>query len=1043
MRYTRLIIAAMLLTWAAICGLESAAFADMTGDHGPIFWANTIPSGSPFSASTQYRGVSFLGRWASYTNADTWYLSWASDDNCYSSWTDGYVDEEYCSSGFYPAYTGQAKVSGSDPMNLTVTNLGRMMAAQTPHGGRYPCGNLVYNGVWYYGTYTVDWTDFPGAQGNWNSFGPFVGFRYSTDWNHYTNYWADGYWTQGPQMEDASHPLFEADRPIRIGSPHFVDFGKNMQYSPDGKGYLVCHGAELASAVHNWIEGDNVYLIRVTPSTANINNASAYQYYAGNDAFSNPIWSNNYSAIKPIISWPGHLGCVTMTYNAPLNRYFMCVTKGKIGQIYDTMILESPTMTGPWTLVQYMQNFGPQAYFVNIPSKFIAADGKSWWLCYSANFELNNSPLAGNPIGGGYTLTLQEMRLNLMSEARTQYNGRIEAELGTKYGAAAYGALSSASAGGVVTAMTTTNSALEFTNVAAATQMTFRYASASAGTMSLYVNGAHAQNVSFVSTGSATSYVDKIETVSVPAGATVKLQRDSADIGVNLDYIYLGATPVLSGKVEAETGIVMNGAAAYPDPLASGGQIVAYLNNTGSALEFRNVAACTQIAIGYATVNTGAFSLYVNGVHSKNITIASNGVWTGSYINRTETVTIPAGATVKIQNDTGDVGINVDYIAFGTPASTNYTITASSGTGGSISPTGSQSVSQGASKTFTITPSTGYAVTNLVVDGVLVGPSSSYTFNYVNANHTISVYYGPNGSGNGLRADYYSGMEFNTFIVRRTNPNINFDWGVGAPDPLAPVDLFSIRWTGQIQPRFSETYRFYIRSDNGRRVWVNNQLIIDWWIDNYDITYRGSIPLVAGQKYDIKVEFFENDGGANAKLEWVSPSQGREVIPQSQFYTTCSITASGGVGGSISPSGNQSYNLGASQIYTITANPGYIISQVTVDGADQGPISSYTFSNLSSSHTISAAFVKLLAVNNRVALTDSKLVGRAVKVWGKIKTDNRPTLFTISDGNNTPVIVKINGIQLTGFGVNKMAVVTGIINDDRSVQARSVTITGP
>ncbi|MBZ0158207.1 MAG: hypothetical protein K8I29_18580 [Alphaproteobacteria bacterium] len=76
---------------------------------------------------------------------------------------------------------------------------------------------------------------------------------------------------------------------------------------------------------------------------------------------------------------------------------------------------------------------------------------------------------------------------------------------------------------------------------------------------------------------------------------------------------------------------------------------------------------------------------------------------------------------------------------FSTTTSTSYTITASAGTGGAISPSGSVSVSSGSSKTFTITPSSGYKIADVKVDGSSVGALSSYTFSNVTANRTISA----------------------------------------------------------------------------------------------------------------------------------------------------------------------------------------------------------------------------------------------------------------------------------------------------------------
>lgn len=74
----------------------------------------------------------------------------------------------------------------------------------------------------------------------------------------------------------------------------------------------------------------------------------------------------------------------------------------------------SDEISGPWKLVTFMERFGEQGYFVNMPSKFISNDGLSAWLCYSANYT-NTGDLRtewkSDPVGSGYHLTLQEIRL--------------------------------------------------------------------------------------------------------------------------------------------------------------------------------------------------------------------------------------------------------------------------------------------------------------------------------------------------------------------------------------------------------------------------------------------------------------------------------------------------------------------------------------------------------------------------------------------------------------------------------------------------------
>ena len=140
------------------------------------------------------------------------------------------------------------------------------------------------------------------------------------------------------------------------------------------------------------------------------------------------------------------------------------------------------------------------------------------------------------------------------------------------------------------------------------------------------------------------------------------------------------------------------------------------------------------------------------------------------------------------------------------------------------------------------------------------------------------------GTGTGLKGDYFNGRNFETLKYTTIDGTINFNWDSNSPNPSVNQDNFSVIWTGLIQPKFTGNYTFYVNSDNGRRLWINNQLIIDKWIDDYGIEYSGDIQLTEGQKYNIKLEYFEAVGGANCKLEWVSEYHGKEVIPKSQLY---------------------------------------------------------------------------------------------------------------------------------------------------------------
>ncbi len=143
--------------------------------------------------------------------------------------------------------------------------------------------------------------------------------------------------------------------------------------------------------------------------------------------------------------------------------------------------------------------------------------------------------------------------------------------------------------------------------------------------------------------------------------------------------------------------------------------------------------------------------------------------------------------------------------------------------------------------------------------------------------------------GKGLMAEYFSNTQpaaaFPTAAtVTKTEPVINFDWGAGSPAGISN-DLFKARFTGYVQSLDSGTYTFYVTADDGIRLWVNNQLLIDKWIDQGTTEYSASITLPVCTKNSIRIEYYENGGGAVCKLEWSGPLLARQVVPAAQLFT--------------------------------------------------------------------------------------------------------------------------------------------------------------
>jgi glucose/arabinose dehydrogenase/PKD repeat protein len=130
----------------------------------------------------------------------------------------------------------------------------------------------------------------------------------------------------------------------------------------------------------------------------------------------------------------------------------------------------------------------------------------------------------------------------------------------------------------------------------------------------------------------------------------------------------------------------------------------------------------------------------------------------------------------------------------------------------------------------------------------------------------------------GLKGEYYDNQDLTNLKLARADPKVDFSWGSGSPDPSIAPDTFSVRWSGQVKADHTETYTFYGSTNDGVRLWVDGQQIINRW-SNGLATNTGTIALQAGQWYPITMEYYEGTNTASAKLEYSSPSTLRQVVP--------------------------------------------------------------------------------------------------------------------------------------------------------------------
>lgn len=140
------------------------------------------------------------------------------------------------------------------------------------------------------------------------------------------------------------------------------------------------------------------------------------------------------------------------------------------------------------------------------------------------------------------------------------------------------------------------------------------------------------------------------------------------------------------------------------------------------------------------------------------------------------------------------------------------------------------------------------------------------------------------GTGNGLRGTYFPSMDLTGGSTIRTDPEVNFDWTYNEPLPGFSTTGFSVRWTGQLQSSFTGPVTLYLTANDGIRLWLNGTNLIDNWSSaQWGKNASVDLTLVAGTKYPITIEYYQDYGDATIRLEW-SYKLFRETIPQSQLY---------------------------------------------------------------------------------------------------------------------------------------------------------------
>jgi Protein of unknown function (DUF1800)/PA14 domain len=300
------------------------------------------------------------------------------------------------------------------------------------------------------------------------------------------------------------------------------------------------------------------------------------------------------------------------------------------------------------------------------------------------------------------------------------------------------------------------------------------------------------------------------------------------------------------------------------------------------------------------------------------------------------------------------------------------------------------------------------------------------------SNAAVVIYPSPDGFGTGLLGQYYTNSSttytnvanFNptNLFLTRVDPDIDFNWTNGTVPDLSN-GLYTVRWTGQVQPQFSETYFFDVQSDDGCRLWVNDQLLINEWQSQSLRDWTNVITLQAGTRYDLKLEYLQAGATAQAHLYWYSPSQAREVIPNSSLYPT-----NGFVPGTSNAPAVITSALSAvaflGQPFTFTVTGANTPLGFTALGVPPGLSFNATNGVISGIPALAGSFNVTLTASNRVGTGASILnilvlnTGNSVvqEIWTNVPGTNVTDIPTDTPANLTNVLGSLQSI--TNYGDN-------------------------
>jgi hypothetical protein len=559
-------------------------------------------------------------------------------------------------------------------------------------------------------------------------------------------------------------------------------------------------------------------------------------------------------------------------------------------------------------------------------------------------------------------------------------------------------------------------------------------------------NGTAAQSISALTYGGLK--INNANGVSLGGNVTVNgiLTLQSGNISTSSNKVILGS----SGSVSRTSGHVVGN---LQKTVATGPSSLTYevgdaSNYSPVAVTFGNVATGGNlIAKVTATEHPNIASSTINPVRSVNRywTLTNNGMVFDNYSATFNFVEndIDAGAdanTFDVQHYNGSwstattgtrtststqaTGLTSfsDY-AVGKPI-VQYTINASAGSNGSITPSGNISVTEGASQSFTIAASTGYHIADVLVDGNSQGAISSYNFTNISDNHSISATFAIDQFTITVNAGANGSITPGTTTVNYgSNQSFSIAANVGyhivdvlvdgnSQGAVASYNFANVTAAHTISATFAID-QFTITVNAG----ANGSITPGTTTVNYGSNQSFSIAANVGYHIvDVLVD--GNSQGAVASYNFVNVTAAH-TISATFAIDQFTITVNAGANGSITP-GTTTVNYGSNQSFSIAANVGYHIVDVLVDGNSQGAVASYNFANVTASHTISATFaIDQFTITVNAGANGSITPGTTTVNYGSNQSFSIAAnvgyhiVDVLVDGNSQGVVASYNFVNVT------------------------------